>query len=941
VSSQTPANLDIVHGAGKDMNCADWDDHYHGQMALTCSDGEITVVSNNCQLNDPCDFEEDDCIATATCTHRGPGHHTCECPNNEFGDGKTDATGCTACPDNSHTAEAHEAVELVSDCKCLIGFTAFVVDSGALTDTRVRDITATSDVCTAVPCPEHSAKGENALVDAVSDAQQCKCTPGYFVDTITLVYNVETNLYSNCLQCTDVSYAVSSTIECTEANNSRVGGCEDFYHVLDHHADGTSDTCQLNICTCENGAADPECEIDGSEKCQTCFAGYEVDDLDDATDAPNTGGRRRIQGDVPACVATCDWSTGCPDPAACDTSDCPEKEKIDEYFAAGCTEGGDWPPACVATCDWDDGNCPADCDTAGCPEKEKIDAYFAAGCRDVPPCVAACDWSDGNCPADCDTAGCPEDGEPSQADIDTYLAAGCPEDRDEGGDNCHCAQAACEGAGFTWTTQEGSDEMHCTCDGCTAGRGDEDVQEQAECEALGCEWDEGGDELPACVATCDWSTGCPDPAACDTSDCPEKEKIDEYFAAGCTEGGDWPPACVATCDWDDGNCPADCDTSDCPTVSTDGYDGENPKEGIDAFLAGGCVEGGGDKRDLPACVAGCDWTTGCPDPAECDTAGCPDPEDPNRAQIDAYLASGCTDDSGGGEQFCYTIYPNHTDCGEADGDTGAASFSVVDGDADQCVSAEAGVAWMGILSVKVNGSGALEEIDLDVFSGHGCDTARITNFEVGVSDGLGETPICMENSGMSAKVSICSPADPTSGEAGDVPACVATCDWSKGCPNPAECDTSGCPDPEDPNRAQMDVYLASGCTGLLLASGCFDFEKDGFETDVDCGGLDCGSCLDGFTCKISGDCASGSCYAGLCVSCENGWQDGDGEHAAILSPLPPFLLLTITILPCRDGTRLWRLMQRSLRLWEWRLRVCALQFWRRCCSRRRQALPGC
>ena len=53
------------------------------------------------------------------------------------------------------------------------------------------------------------------------------------------------------------------------------------------------------------------------------------------------------------------------------------------------------------------------------------------------------------------------------------------------------------------------------------------------------------------------------------------------------DGDEGPPACVATCDWSAG-CPADCDTSACSA------DGVPNKAEIDAYLAGGCDEGGGD-----------------------------------------------------------------------------------------------------------------------------------------------------------------------------------------------------------------------------------------------------------------------------------------------------------------------------------------------------------
>ena len=52
----------------------------------------------------------------------------------------------------------------------------------------------------------------------------------------------------------------------------------------------------------------------------------------------------------------------------------------------------------------------------------------------------------------------------------------------------------------------------------------------------------------------------------------------------------------------------------------------------------------------PPCVATCDWSTGCP--ADCDTSTCPADGLPNKAEIDAYLAGGC--DEGGGDDTCTT-----------------------------------------------------------------------------------------------------------------------------------------------------------------------------------------------------------------------------------------------------------------------------------------------
>ena len=67
------------------------------------------------------------------------------------------------------------------------------------------------------------------------------------------------------------------------------------------------------------------------------------------------------------------------------------------------------------------------------------------------------------------------------------------------------------------------------------------------------------------------------------------------------------------------------------------------------------------------------------------------------------------------------------------------------------------------------------------------------------------------------------------------------------------------------------------CLGDVCVS-CTNREKDGDESDVDCGGLTCDACDDAEACIIDGDCASGSCVgetgSKVCVSCSNGEQDG-------------------------------------------------------------------
>ncbi|TSC34393.1 hypothetical protein [Corallococcus sp. Z5C101001] len=62
------------------------------------------------------------------------------------------------------------------------------------------------------------------------------------------------------------------------------------------------------------------------------------------------------------------------------------------------------------------------------------------------------------------------------------------------------------------------------------------------------------------------------------------------------------------------------------------------------------------------------------------------------------------------------------------------------------------------------------------------------------------------------------------------------------------------------------------------ADTCGNKKKDGFETDVDCGGGSCGACAKGKVCSLNSDCAFGYCNAGKCSDanhCGNGVVDGD------------------------------------------------------------------
>jgi hypothetical protein len=87
------------------------------------------------------------------------------------------------------------------------------------------------------------------------------------------------------------------------------------------------------------------------------------------------------------------------------------------------------------------------------------------------------------------------------------------------------------------------------------------------------------------------------------------------------------------------------------------------------------------------------------------------------------------------------------------------------------------------------------------------------------------------------------------------------CAVGKGCDIPSDCDPAN----------------GSACESFTCAvATCSDFEKDGLETDVDCGGGICPACSDRQACTQDRDCTSGSCAAGVCVGsgCTDGTRDG-------------------------------------------------------------------
>ena len=60
----------------------------------------------------------------------------------------------------------------------------------------------------------------------------------------------------------------------------------------------------------------------------------------------------------------------------------------------------------------------------------------------------------------------------------------------------------------------------------------------------------------------------------------------------------------------------------------------------------------------------------------------------------------------------------------------------------------------------------------------------------------------------------------------------------------------------------------------LTCVSCYDNVKNGDETDIDCGGSCVVKCADLLTCNVDGDCENDDCYEGKCRSCEDKVKNG-------------------------------------------------------------------
>ena len=86
-----------------------------------------------------------------------------------------------------------------------------------------------------------------------------------------------------------------------------------------------------------------------------------------------------------------------------------------------------------------------------------------------------------------------------------------------------------------------------------------------------------------------------------------------------------------------------------------------------------------------------------------------------------------------------------------------------------------------------------------------------------------------------------------------------------------DCGGAKCPKCAMGKACTADTDCAPGaCTNnacdFPVRSTCYDKQKNGKETDVDCGGPKCPRCEDGKACAAPSDCRSAACEASVCAA---------------------------------------------------------------------------
>jgi hypothetical protein len=94
--------------------------------------------------------------------------------------------------------------------------------------------------------------------------------------------------------------------------------------------------------------------------------------------------------------------------------------------------------------------------------------------------------------------------------------------------------------------------------------------------------------------------------------------------------------------------------------------------------------------------------------------------------------------------------------------------------------------------------------------------------------------------------------------------------------------TGGVPsNPAQPISTTCDQNGGVHCDGAgnCVPASCTDGIQNEGETDIDCGGPNCGPCANTKSCLQNSDCASGVCSGGTCVACASNTDCGGTADA--------------------------------------------------------------
>ena len=172
---------------------------------------------------------------------------------------------------------------------------------------------------------------------------------------------------------------------------------------------------------------------------------------------------------------------------------------------------------------------------------------------------------------------------------------------------------------------------------------------------------------------------------------------------------------------------------------------------------------------------------------------------------------------------------------------------------------------------------AMDACHVATCSMHTCGIANAqlgASCPMGVCDGLGACVECnVDNDCQSQAQSVCEVATHT---------CVSGCmDQQKdGAETDVDCGGGVCSACADGKKCQSGSDCASSVckqgSKVCQAPSCFDSVKNGTETDVDCGGSCNAKCSTNKACQVNADCSSNSCVNSKCqsASCFDSMKNG-------------------------------------------------------------------